>query len=103
MSRREIASWRLRGARFLDGVQSLPDIAVIRIQVERDPHLFFGVFQFSSVKVHPSEVLVQMRGFRARATKLNRLLDLRERLRPVLCVGRREREISELLHTIRNL
>ena len=44
-----------------------------------------------------------MPGLGTRSTELQRLLILCEGLRPVLRIGRREREISELLHAIRYL
>src|SRR5277367_6597240 len=88
MSRCEIASRRLPRASLLDGGQSLLGVGVIRIQIERDSELFFSFFQFAGAEIHPSEILVQMPGLRTRSTKLQRLLNLCEGLRPVLRVGR---------------
>src|SRR5277367_5695611 len=103
MSRCEIPSRRLRRTSFLEGGKRLLGVGVIRIQIERDSQLFFSFFQFAGAEIHPSEILMQMPGLRARSTKLQRLLNLGEGLRPVLRVGRREREIAKLLHAIRYL
>src|ERR1700690_2025286 len=103
MSRCEIASRRLRRASFLDRGQSLLGVGVIRIQIERDSQLFFSFFQFAGVEIHPSEILVQMPGLGTRSTKLQRLLNLPEALRPVLGVGDREGKISQLSPAIRYL
>src|ERR1700733_2314053 len=97
------ASWRLLRAGFLYRSQSLLDIAVIRIQVERDSQLLFRFFQFPGAEVHPSQVLVQMPGLGAGATEFDGFLHLGERLRPVLRIGSRERKISELLHAVGDL
>src|SRR5580658_6669859 len=103
ISARETGSWRLPSAGFLDGGENLLGVGVIRFQAECYSQLLFSFFQVSGTEVHPSEVFVQMRGLRAGAAELHGLLNLCERLRPILRVGRREREVSELLHTVRNL
>ena len=99
----EIESRRLLRAGFLDRGQSLLGVGVTGIEIERESQFFLRFLQFPDAEIHPSEVFVQVCGLRAGAAKLHGLLNLRESLRPVLRVGRREREISELLHAVGDL